>query len=84
MGKRMAKAAGIPPEAVGGKLFRIGGATDVRDVLGAAAERTLKDRGRWGSDVAYVYGRMLASTCATSCTCQQQWAAQKHAKSNRW
>jgi hypothetical protein len=58
LGARMAEGAGIPPETVGGKLFRIGGATDVRDALGLqAAERTLKDRGRWGSDVAFVYGR---------------------------
>jgi hypothetical protein len=60
IGERMATAAGLPPKSTGGKLFRIGGATDVRDVLGLygdAAERTLKDRGRWGSDVAFIYAR---------------------------
>ena len=59
MGKRMATAVGMPPEAVGGKLFRIGGSTDLRDRLGSAGERVIKERGRWGSDVAFVYQRAL-------------------------
>lgn len=59
IGRRMAGAAGIPPESVGGKLFRIGGATDLRDIMGDAAPRALKDRGRWGSDVAFIYARAL-------------------------
>ena len=58
-GRRMAAAAGIPPTAVGGKLMRIGGATDLRDVLGEAGQRVIKQRGRWGSDVANVYQRAL-------------------------
>ena len=59
MGKRMATAIGIPPASVGGKLFRIGGATDLRDRLGEASQRVIKERGRWGTDVAYVYQRAL-------------------------
>jgi hypothetical protein len=59
MGKRMALAVGIPPEAVGGKLFRIGGSTDLRDCLGDGSERVIKERGRWGTDVAFVYQRAL-------------------------
>ena len=59
MGKRMAEAVGIPPECVGGKLFRIGGATDMRDRLGDAGMRVTKERGRWGTDVAFVYQRAL-------------------------
>ena len=58
-GKRMARAIGKPPEAFGGKLFRIGGATDLRDCLGDASQRVIKDRGRWGSEVALVYQRSL-------------------------
>ena len=61
LGKRMAEGAGIPPEAVGGKLFRIGGATDLRSILGEGGQRLIKERGRWGSDVAYVYQRALLS-----------------------
>ena len=61
LGKRMAEAAGIPPEAVGGKLFRIGGATDLRDMLGPGGQRLIKERGRWGTDVAFVYVRALLS-----------------------
>ena len=60
LGRRMAEAAGIPSAAVGGKLWRIGGATDCRDMLGVErGQRTMKDRGRWGTDVAFVYSRSL-------------------------
>lgn len=60
LGRVFAGAAGIPPAAVGGKLWRIGGATDYLEVLGAQGERVLKARGRWGSDVAFVYARANA------------------------
>ena len=59
MGKRMAGRVGISPEAVGGKLFRIGGATDLLDRLGVGSSRIIQDRGRWGSEVARVYQRSL-------------------------
>ena len=59
MGKRMATAVGIPPAAVGGKLFRIGGATDLLDQLGMGSSRIIQDRGRWGTEVARVYQRSL-------------------------
>ena len=56
----MAEAAGIPRAAVGGKLWRIGGATDCRDRLGAErGQRVMKERGRWASDVAFIYSRAL-------------------------
>ena len=57
MGRRMAALVGMPGDAVGGKLFRVGGATDLRDVLGDEGMRVIKERGRWGSDVAVVYQR---------------------------
>ena len=54
----MAAAAGIPAEAVGGKLWRIGGATDLREVLGMdRGPQLLKERGRWASDIAHIYAR---------------------------
>jgi 16S rRNA (cytosine967-C5)-methyltransferase len=48
--------------APGGKSFRIGGATDWRDIFGADAERVIKQRGRWQSDIAFLYQRALAET----------------------
>lgn len=59
VGKRMAVAAGMPSDAVGGKLWRIGGATDAREILGDASRDIIKQRGRWGSDVSGVYQRAL-------------------------
>ena len=44
----MAEAAGIPTHVVGGKLWRIGGATDLWEVLGAErAKDHIKRSGRW-------------------------------------
>ena len=57
---RMAKALGLDPSEFGGKSFRIGGATDLRSLLGADSERIIKQRGRWHSDVALAYQRALA------------------------
>ena len=56
------KALGADPTEYGGKSFRIGGATDWREILGADAERTTKQRGRWHSDIAHIYQRALANT----------------------
>ena len=58
----MATALGLDPSEFGGKSFRIGGATDWRDVFGADAERVITQRGRWHSDIAYLYQRALAGT----------------------
>ena len=45
----------------GGKSFRIGGATDWRAVLGESkAERIIRQRGRWDSDIHKIYERALA------------------------
>jgi hypothetical protein len=51
---------GMKPTEIGGKAFRIGGATDMRDALGDASQYLIKQRGRWASDVAQVYQRALA------------------------
>eukprot|EP00965_Chrysotila_dentata_P058255 1931704-Pleurochrysis_carterae.AAC.1 len=55
----MAAAAGEDPASFCGKCWRIGGATDLRDRLGDASKATIKQRGRWPSDVALVYQRAL-------------------------
>ena len=62
LAQRMGGWLGIPPSELGGKSFRIGGATDWRDIFGADAERIIKQRGRWMSDVALLYQRALAET----------------------
>ena len=53
---RMVNIAAID---IGGKAFRVGGATDMRDALGDASIHLIKQRGRWASDVAQVYQRAL-------------------------
>ena len=57
----MASALGLDPKQFGGKSFRVGGATDIRDRLGASAINTIKQRGRWWSDIAFIYQRALVS-----------------------
>ena len=48
-------------ERYGAKSFRIGGATDYRAVYGpAGAERLIRQRGRWWSDIHAIYERALA------------------------
>ena len=56
---RMAVALGLDPKQFGGKSFRVAGATDIRDRLGASAINTIKQRGRWWSDIAFIYQRAL-------------------------
>eukprot|EP00965_Chrysotila_dentata_P255028 6212076-Pleurochrysis_carterae.AAC.1 len=53
----MAEACGMDPKHFGGKSWRIGGVTDIRDIRGDAGKDQIAQRGRWGSDVAAVYQR---------------------------
>ena len=39
----------------------MGGAADLYDLYGPAGERYIRERGRWGSDVAQIYQRVSAS-----------------------
>ena len=56
--REVAQAAGDDPAAMGAHSFRIGAATDFRDLLGAeSARRVLKARGRWMSDIHHIYTR---------------------------
>ena len=59
LAQRFATILGLDPSDFGGKSFRIGGATDWRDVLGADAERITKERGRWHTDIAHIYQRAI-------------------------
>ena len=57
----IASLSGIDPAEVGAKSFRIGGAFKFRewcDRQGLDASRLLKERGRWWSDIGYIYARM--------------------------
>ena len=60
LGSEMARLAGLGSVTIGAKLWRIGGATDLRDVLGMAGKDAIKERGRWASDIAHIYARALA------------------------
>jgi len=60
LGKGIARLIGIPPEEVGAKCFRIGGATDWRAAEGPNGDgRVIKQRGRWASDCTIIYQRPL-------------------------
>ena len=62
LARSVATALGLDPAEFGGKSFRIGGATDWRDVFGCDAERIITQRGRWASDIAALYQRALAES----------------------
>ena len=61
--RAVAGAAGENPDDFGAHSFRIGGASDVKDLFDASAagleeaKRMLKKRGRWRSDIAFIYSR---------------------------
>ena len=60
LAQEMGAALGIPAVELGARSFRIGGATDWREVFGADAERVITQRGRWHSDIGAIYQRALA------------------------
>ena len=59
LGKAIARAAGVPDKDVGGKCFRIGGATDWREIHGWEGRLVIQRRGRWDSDCTLIYQRDL-------------------------
>ena len=58
LAKKMGRALGLHESSVGGKSWRIAGATDLYDTYQEHAQRLLKERGRWKSDIAYIYARV--------------------------
>lgn len=54
-------AAGVSPARRGVRALRMGGASDLYDLYGPAAERYIRERGRWSSDVAQIYQRVSAA-----------------------
>ena len=59
LAREYGRMANIDSADIGGKAFRVGGATDMRDALGDASIHLIKQRGRWASDIAQVYQRAL-------------------------
>lgn len=60
-GQQVGTAAGLDASTIFAQCFRLGGATDMYDLYGAAAERYVRERGRWASDIAQIYMRVSAS-----------------------
>ena len=52
---------GLAPGLYGSSSLRIGGATDLYDLLGVGGARLIRERGRWASDVAHIYQRCNAT-----------------------
>ena len=59
MGQRWAVAIDEPPEEFKARMFRVAGATDLREVLGLEGREVIKARGRWDSDIHSIYERPL-------------------------
>ena len=60
LAREFGRLLGIPEEDTGGKAFRQGGATDMREIAGdAAAAALIKERGRWASDIHQIYTKVL-------------------------
>lgn len=66
--REVAVAAGENPEDFAAHSMRIGGATDLRELYDRSAQgldearRVLKKRGRWLSDIAFIYARASLDT----------------------
>ena len=63
LARRIASSLGGLDELLfGAKSFRIGGSTDYRAIYGPeGAERLIRQRGRWWSDISALYQRALAA-----------------------
>jgi hypothetical protein len=60
-GREVAVGAAIDPVGIGDRCLRMGGASDMYDLYGPAGERLIRERGRWGTDIAQIYQRVLAT-----------------------
>ena len=58
LGRRIAATAGETGQR-GGKMYRIGGATDWRATVGDGSQDTIRKRGRWCSAIGEIYQRTL-------------------------
>ena len=62
LARKLASNLGFNPLEFGGKFAQVGGATDMREMLGDASHQIIKQRGRWDSDITAVYQRALVSS----------------------
>ena len=53
--ERVVVFLGLDPKLYGAVSLRIAGATDLRDALGMAGADLIKARGRWSSDIGFIY-----------------------------
>ena len=60
-GREVAVGAGVDTVGIGDRCLRMGGASDMYDLYGPAGERLIRERGRWGTDIAQIYQRVSAS-----------------------
>jgi hypothetical protein len=54
--------AGIDPEQAGASAFRIGSATAIYFAYGEAGRRVLSERGRWSTDIGFIYARLTEAS----------------------
>lgn len=67
LAKRFARLAGLDADFAGAKSFRIKSATDLLAKFGLASRDYLKRRGRWFSDIFFIYARVTwAEQCLVS------------------
>lgn len=59
LARRIAAFIELKPEDFGAKSFRVGGATDWAELMGAEGRAILQKRGRWDSDCDQIYARIL-------------------------
>lgn len=61
--RQAAAALDLPSGTFDARALRVGGATDLLDVFGPAeAERFIKGRGRWATDIGNIYARPSVDT----------------------
>jgi len=80
LGTEMGARVGIPAAECGAKMFRIGGATEVRVLLGVGgATALIKERGRWASDIGMIYSRALVGDHLDASAAMAQGGVEKRA-----
>ena len=58
--RQVAMHMSLPPLDFGAPSLRIGGAEDYYDLFGTDGQNFIKERGRWKSDIAFIYTRPSA------------------------
>ena len=64
--RQVAMHMSLPPLDFGAPSLRIGGAEDYYDLFGTDGQNFIKERGRWKSDIAFIYTRPSAKKHAAA------------------